>query len=133
MKRLFTIIITAAPVAYARAAYAESGASANPYTSGIFIAIIVGVIIAFIVTAVMKAKLRSVREGYEAGDYVKADSLQLSRSGERFLFRNVTKVPIQKNTNAGGGHGPGSAGGASSGVNLNFGGNMAPGGRRPGK
>ncbi len=65
----------------------------------IIIAIIGGLIIGWIVATVMKGKLKSVEKQTRATNYMKKDSLNLTQSYERFLFRNVTKTKIQSGSN----------------------------------
>lgn len=102
----------------------------------IIMALIFGFLIALMVTAVWKAQLRSVHAKWEAYDYVRRDSLNLSSNNERFLYRNIQKVPIPKEQKPGGqgGHGGtitfgGSAGGmGGSGGGIMFGGPGGSGG-----
>lgn len=50
-----------------------------------------GFIIAFIATAIMKGKLKSVHHRQEAADYMKRGSLQLSVSRDLYLYSTVTR------------------------------------------
>ncbi|NLD88582.1 MAG: TPM domain-containing protein [Clostridiales bacterium] len=62
--------------------------------------IIVGIIIAFISTAVMKSKLKSVRFKTEASDYVRQGSFKVTDAHETFLYSKVTKVAKQKSSSS---------------------------------
>jgi uncharacterized protein len=62
----------------------------------------------------MKGKLRSVRRQNEARQYVKEGSMQLTQSGDYFMYRNVTRTPKPQNNSSsrsGGGGGSRSIGG----------------------
>ena len=54
--------------------------------------VVIGLVVAFIATAGMKSKLKSVRRQSAASNYVKANSLQLTQSQEIYLYRNVVAV-----------------------------------------
>ena len=114
-------------------------------------ALVIGFLIALMVTAMWKAQLRSVHSKWEASDYVRKDSLNLVSRNERFLFRDIQKVPIPKEQNNQGGHGGssgitfgghgssgmhvgtgftlggGHGGHGGSGGGLNYGGHLEPG------
>ena len=62
------------------------------FGSTLMTSVVIGLIAAFIATAVMKSKLKSVRRQTAASDYVKANSLQLTQSQEIYLYRNVVAV-----------------------------------------
>lgn len=68
----------------------------------IIVAIGIGVVAAFIVTASMKGKLKSVRFSPAASDYVKPGSLNVRNGSEVFLYTKVNRVPIPKNNGSGG-------------------------------
>lgn len=79
-------------------------------------ALAIGFVISLIVTGVWRAQLKSVRRQYEAGAYVKAGSLQLTQSGDYFMYRTVTKTERPQNNSSGrssGGGGSRSIGGGS--------------------
>lgn len=57
----------------------------------LFIALAVGLVIAFIATAVMKGQLKSVRAKAAASDYLKPGSLQVTEARDLFLYRNVDR------------------------------------------
>lgn len=76
----------------------------EPFAPGaaLLISLIVGFISAFIATAIMRAKLKSVHSRPAASDYVKKDSFELTRSNDIFLYRNLKVIPIPKSESKGG-------------------------------
>ena len=78
--------------------------------------VIIGFAAAFIITAVMKGKLKSVHYQSGAGDYVKRNSLQITNSNEYFLYRNVSRTPKPKPQDNNMNHGGGSVHMSSSGT-----------------
>ena len=73
-----------------------TGASDFPLGQNILISLAVGFVIAFIATAVMRSKLKSVRPKSGAADYVKEGSFRLTRSNDFFLYRTVSRVAKPK-------------------------------------
>lgn len=67
------------------------------------ICLAIGLVIALIVTGIMKGQLKSVRAQSAAAEYVKQGSLQVTESHDLFLYRNVTRVPRPKSNNSGSG------------------------------
>lgn len=65
-------------------------------------AAVIGLIIGGIYTAVLKSKMKTVYLRQTADDYVKSDSLNITKSNEIFLYRNVTKTK-RTPSNSGGG------------------------------
>lgn len=65
----------------------------EPFSFGLnlVIALVVGLLAAFIVTGIMKSKLKSVRMQAKADDYLVPGSLQLSRSQDLFLYTHVDR------------------------------------------
>ena len=58
----------------------------------LIIALIIGLVAAFIVTGSMKGKLKSVRHQTTAGNYVKNDSMKVTESRDLFLYRQVSRT-----------------------------------------
>jgi uncharacterized protein len=84
------------------------------FSGSLITALVVGFIVAIITVSVMKGKLRSVRRQNEARQYVKEGSMQLTQSGDYFMYRNVTRTPKPQNNSSsrsGGGGGSRSIGG----------------------
>ena len=65
----------------------------------ILICLGIGLLVAFIVTAVMKGQLKTVHHNDSAADYVRPGSMQVDISTEQFLYRNVTRTPKPKDNN----------------------------------
>ena len=68
----------------------------------LLIAIGVGLVIALIVVLIMKSQLKSVRYQSAASNYMKPGSMEVTAAHEHFLYRNVTRVKIEKNSSSGG-------------------------------
>lgn len=60
------------------------------------VVILMGAIIAFIITGIMRSKLKSVRMQSTASNYVINNSLNITDSREAFLYSSISKVKIQK-------------------------------------
>ena len=74
-------------------------AVAFPTKKHIIIAVLLGLLIGWITAAVMKGKLKSVEAQRTATSYLKKDSMRVTHSDERFLYRNVTKTEIRNDSN----------------------------------
>lgn len=79
------------------------------------IALVVGLVVALIVTSVLKGQLKSVRKQERANAYVKAGSLNITRSHDFFLYSTVarTERPQEKSSNSGGSGSSRNVGGGS--------------------
>lgn len=55
--------------------------------------VLIAVVAAFVVVNGMKGQLKSVAMQYAAADYEEEGSLMLTQSGDRFLYRSVTRTP----------------------------------------
>lgn len=77
--------------------------SASEFSVGksLLISVIIGFVVAFIATAVMKGQLKTVRAKPGASDYVKQGSMRLTQSRDLFLYSNVTRVPRPKSNSGG--------------------------------
>ena len=62
----------------------------------ILIAIVVGVVLALIVTGVMRAQLKSVHMQHSAVFYEKPEGLQLTRKNDVFLYKTLDKTAKPK-------------------------------------
>lgn len=67
------------------------------------VSLVIGFVIALIVTAVMRSQLKTVRRKSGASDYVKQGSFRLTHSSDLFLYRRVTRRARPKNESSGGG------------------------------
>ena len=59
--------------------------------------IVIGIVVAFIVTLIMKGQLQSVRQQRTASNYVVPGSFRLIERSDVFLYRNVTRRERPKN------------------------------------
>lgn len=71
--------------------------------SWILISLIMGAVIAFIITGCMRSRLKTVRKQMSAMSYVKDGSMNLTDSRDMFLYRRVTRRAKPKNTSSSGG------------------------------
>ena len=82
-----------------------------PFNFGLSLAVSLGIgfAVAFIATAVMRSKLKSVRSQTGAREYTKPGSMQLTRSSDLFLYRTLDRrrKPQQTSTGSRGGGGGG--------------------------
>jgi uncharacterized protein len=62
-----------------------------PLGQNLLISLLIGFVIAFIATAVMRARLKSVRSKSDAADYVKQGSFRVTNASDVYLYRRVTK------------------------------------------
>ena len=49
-------------------------------------------VIAFIVTGIMKGQMKSVYSQSKADNYMKPDSMQLTKKGDLFLYKTVDRI-----------------------------------------
>lgn len=66
----------------------------------LFVALIVGFVIALIATNIMKGKLKTVRFQYAAGNYVKENSMNITDSRDMFLYTHVDRIAKPKETSS---------------------------------
>ena len=62
------------------------------FFSTLIVCLVIGFIVALIITLIMKGKLKSVRSKSEAADYLKRDSLNITVARDIFLYRQVTRT-----------------------------------------
>ena len=89
--------------------------------------IAIGIILAFVTVKIMTRNLTSVSKKTGAADYQVKGSLSLSRNDEHFLYKNVTKTPIQSDNSS---SGSGGTNIGSSGTHISSSGNSHSGGGR---
>ena len=77
----------------------EEDASLLPPPMWILISIGVGAVVALIVVGSMKKKLKTVNMQAEANSYLRNGSLNITESGDVFLYSNVTRSAKAKNNN----------------------------------
>ena len=67
------------------------------------ISLVVGFVIALIVTGVMRSRMKTVHMKPDAADYMKDGSLHINRSRDIFLYHQVTRTAKPKEESSGGG------------------------------
>lgn len=82
--------------------YLDGHINGFPFKFGMnfLIALVVGLIASLIVTGIWKGQLKSVRKQNEASAYVKTGSMQLTQSGDYFMYRNVTRTVKQQSSSS---------------------------------
>lgn len=83
-----------------------------PLVQNILFALAIGLVIAGIAVLAMVAQLKSVHSQNAARNYQKQGSLNVTRHGDLFLYRTLTRIPRPKNNSSGGNR---SGGGSRSG------------------
>lgn len=75
----------------------------EPFAPGmsLLISLIIGFVIALIVTGIMRSKLKSVRSQRAAANYVRQGSMHLTESYDLFLYRTVTRRARPKSSSSG--------------------------------
>ena len=69
----------------------------------LFMSVFIGLIVALIVCLVMKSQLKSAKMQTNAQQYIRAGSFHVTNSREYFLYRNVTKTKIDRDSGSRGG------------------------------
>lgn len=78
--------------------YSLSSGSSRGFTfKTVLICLVIGVVIAFIVTGIMKSSMKTVRSQNAASAYVRQGSMDVTHSRDMFLYRNVTRRMKPKN------------------------------------
>ena len=74
-----------------------------PFYMIFLISLVVGFVIALIVTGVMRSRMMTVHMKPDAADYMKDGSLHINRSRDIFLYHQVTRTAKPKEESSGGG------------------------------
>ena len=82
--------------------YGHMPRGAYPFMTHLIISVLIGFLIAFIATAVMRSQLKSVRSKAGATYYVKDGSFRVTKANDFFLYRTVTRRARPKNDSSGG-------------------------------
>ena len=95
--------------------YLDGHINGFPFNTGknLLICLGIGLVVALIVTGVWKNQLKSVRKQSAANAYVKAGTMQITQSGDFFMYRNVTKTQKQSSSSSGSSGSSRSTGGGS--------------------
>ena len=82
--------------------YLDGYVNGFPFDFGpnLILALIVGLVVALIAVSSMKAQLKSVRRQNQANAYVKAGSMNITRAGDYFMYRTVTRRPKPQNNSS---------------------------------
>jgi len=82
--------------------YLDGQINGLPFKFGtnLLIAIGVGLLVALIVTGIWKGQLKSVRKQERASVYVKPGSMNLTQSGDFYMYRTVTRSAKPKNNSS---------------------------------
>ena len=95
--------------------YLDGHINGFPFNTGknLLICVGIGLVVALIVTSIWKGQLKSVRKQSAANAYVKAGTMQITQSGDFFMYRNVTKTQKQSSSSSGSSGSSRSTGGGS--------------------
>lgn len=95
--------------------YLDGHSNGFPFNTGknLLICLGIGLVVALIVTGIWKNQLKSVRKQSAANAYVKAGTMQITQSGDFFMYRNVTKTQKQSSSSSGSSGSSRSTGGGS--------------------
>ena len=95
--------------------YLDGHINGFPFNTGknLLICLGIGFVVALIVTGIWKGQLKSVRKQSAANAYVKAGTMQITQSGDFFMYRNVTKTQKQSSSSSGSSGSSRSTGGGS--------------------
>ncbi|MGN1480825.1 TPM domain-containing protein [Porcipelethomonas sp.] len=85
------------------------------YVIAVLIGLGIGLVIAIIVVLVMKSKMKSVVSLRNANNYIENNSLNIKRSNDIFLYKNVTKTKKPEPSSSGGSSTHSSSSGSSHG------------------
>lgn len=73
-----------------------------PLGRNLLISIVIGVVVALIVTGIMRSQLKSVRPQRAASQYMIQGSMRVTESRDMFLYRHVDRRRREKNESGGG-------------------------------
>lgn len=76
-----------------------------PFGTNLIVCLVIGLVIALIVTGVMRSKLKTVRKQDTANQYTKPGSMRVTLSTDLFLYRNVTRTRKVQSSSGGSGGG----------------------------
>lgn len=83
-------------------AYNERTGGVLPPPLWIAVAIVAGIVVAFVIVRSMKSKLKTVKMQAAAGSYLKSGSLNITQSNDIFLYSNVTRTAKPKESSSSG-------------------------------
>ena len=85
-----------------------------PVMSALVFSVLIGLVVALIVTGIMRGKLKTVRPKYVASDYVRPGSMNVRVRRDLYLYRTVSRRPKPKSSGSGGSSGSRRSGGGGS-------------------
>ena len=85
------------------------------WTRNIVIAVVIGLILALIITGGMKGQLKSVKAQRAASNYVTSGSLNVTEARDNFLYRNIVRHKKESSSSSSSGSSGGRSRGSSSG------------------
>lgn len=68
----------------------------------LIISLVIGLAVAFIATGIMKSKLKTVRYQAAAGNYVRANSMNVTTNSDLFLYTHIDRREKPRDTDSGG-------------------------------
>ena len=68
------------------------------------IAVVIGMVLAFIPVSIMKKQLNNVEAKEEASDYVRKDKIAITEQRDLYLYRNISRRKRPQNNSNGGSH-----------------------------
>ena len=68
----------------------------------LMVSLIMGLVCALIIVGTMKAQLKNVRPALAAGSYVRKDSIKVKSERDIYLYRNVSRTEIVRESSSGG-------------------------------
>ncbi len=79
-----------------------------PVLKSLGISLLLGLVLALVITGIMRSQLKSVRSKSGAGDYVVSGSLVMTQVSDLYLYSHVSRVARPKDQSSGGSHRGGS-------------------------
>lgn len=79
------------------------------YLGAVVLSLIISLVIAIITVLIMRSGMNNVTKKHAAMRYITADGLNITKNSDIFLYRTVSRVRRQTESNSGGGHFGGSS------------------------
>lgn len=74
--------------------------AAVPFTRRLGIGALIGAAVSFIIMFIMRGKMKTVHAKTQANNYVRENSLDIRKSTDSYLSRNVSKIPINQSSSS---------------------------------
>ncbi len=62
----------------------------------LLISLVLAIVIAFLITGAMKAKMDTAQHQRAAANYIRENSFELTQSDDKYLYQNTTRTPRPK-------------------------------------